>query len=279
MFLNFDENLRLHVKTREAAEKGTTPLLMLHGFTGCAEDWNSLAEGIPGKYRTAAADLPGHGETSSPGNPVYYQSDYLADEIKFICDSIDSGKVIVLGYSMGGRAALTFAAKYPERIGAMILESTSPGLKAPEDRKARKESDEALARLIEEKGIEEFTDRWADAPIFRTQRELPAEKLNAIRQLRLKNSITGLSNSLRGFSTGIMPELWSSLDKLQFPVLLISGEQDEKFTTINREMIKVLPNATHSIIKSGGHNTHLEKPEVFLNLVLEFLRKTGIQNK
>lgn len=271
-FLNFDENFSLHIKTKQTGEGADAPLLMLHGFTGCAEDWDGFAGRLPGNYKAAAADLPGHGMTSSPGDLVYYQSDSLAEEIKFICDSLNFDKAIVLGYSMGGRAALTFAAKYPERIRGLILESTSPGLKEAEERAARKENDEALARLIEEKGIGEFTDRWAEAPIFRTQRGLPAEVLNAIRTLRLKNSITGLSNSLRGFSTGIMPELWSSLEKLKFPILLISGELDEKFTAINREMKRALPDAEHVVIESAGHNTHLERPEVFLNLVLEFLR-------
>ena len=76
---------------------------------------------------------------------------------------------------------------------------------------------------------------------------------------------------LRGFSTGHMPDNWSRIKDIQSKTLLITGELDEKFTSLNKKAAQIFPNAHHKIIPESGHNTHLEKPEEFFILVQEFL--------
>ncbi len=68
-----------------------------------------------------------------------------------------------------------------------------------------------------------------------------------------------------------MISVWERLRLLQIPTLLITGEEDKKFTSINTEMVKLIPGAKHVVVENAGHNVHLEKPEVFVNLIKEFL--------
>ena len=78
--------------------------------------------------RLIQVSLLGHGRTDSPKSiRRYAMSQQLAD-LAEILDQLKLHKVNILGYSMGGRIALSFASRYPERVNKLILESTSPGL-------------------------------------------------------------------------------------------------------------------------------------------------------
>src|SRR5699024_9952333 len=94
----------------------------------------------------------------------------------------------LLGYSMGGRAALSFAMYYPEKIISLILESASPGLETEDARIERQQADESLAVKIEQDGIKAFVDFWENISLFVSQKNLPAIKKQKIRDERLSQS-------------------------------------------------------------------------------------------
>lgn len=265
--------MKLHREIFNETATKYPPVYLLHGFTGSAEDWRQTASGILIEYPVYAIDLPGHGKNASVDDITLYTADAIISSIKETLDFYKVKKLILCGYSMGGRAALSFATKHPEYISALILESTTAGIINYEDRQNRIKNDEKIASLITSESMEYFIDYWINIPLFESQKTLPYEKLEAVRKNKLLNNSIGLANSLKGFGTGSMPVLWDELKGLKFPVLLITGELDKKFTTISKEMVKLLPNGVHYIVPGSGHNVHLEKPEHFLNLTNEFLRK------
>jgi 2-succinyl-6-hydroxy-2,4-cyclohexadiene-1-carboxylate synthase len=64
-----------------------------------------------------------------------------------------------------------------------------------------------------------------------------------------------------------MPPLWEALPQLKMPVKLIVGERDSKFTAINQEMARLIPNAQVHIIADAGHAVHIEAPEIYQRLI------------
>ena len=97
----------------------------------------------------------------------------MANDLKCIFDKFSITKAHVLGYSMGGRLALTFANLYPQCVRSLILESTSPGLETEEERSERRKSDQQLAERILNDGIEAFVERWENITLFESQKRLP----------------------------------------------------------------------------------------------------------
>jgi pimeloyl-ACP methyl ester carboxylesterase len=61
------------------------------------------------------------------------------------------------------------------------------------------------------------------------------------------------------------------LRRLEMPVLLIVGEDDEACVPVHAFMGRTIPNATHHMLPGAGHLTNLEAPEAFNRLVGEFL--------
>lgn len=255
----------------EKLNMGKIPIIFLHGFTGSSNDWKFIFNNLPERFLPAAIDLIGHGKSSSPVELDCYTPLAISNHLNNILTKLGFEKVILCGYSMGGRAALNFAAQFPQKISALILESVSKGFSTEEEKNERLKNDFALADKIKHEGIENFINYWMNIPLFESLKNLPDEKYQSILKTKLNNSVTGLSNSLRGFSTGNMNIDLTNFNKYNIPVLLITGKLDEKFTNINKNLVKEFSNARHEIINNAGHNSHVEKEEEFILIVNKFL--------
>lgn len=259
--------ITLHVRTIGQGP----PLMLLHGFTGSLRSWEPFFPSWSRHYQLIAVDLIGHGESDAPEEAARYSMAHAAEDLAAVLDALGLPAAAVLGYSMGGRVALSFAMLKPERVSAVVLESSSPGLASPEERKARLRQDEALACRIEQEGIERFTAYWEDLPLFATLKEQPEEIQRRIRRIRLNQRPHGLANSLRGMGTGVQPSWWDRLDAFTKPALLIAGERDEKFMHIARRMNARMKNSTFIPVSGAGHMVHVEQSARFDTIVREYL--------
>jgi 2-succinyl-6-hydroxy-2,4-cyclohexadiene-1-carboxylate synthase len=246
-------------------------LVLIHGFTGSTENWAAHIQTFTHwGFHIIALDMLGHGRSSIPSDAQRYSIEHSQADIIAALQAlgVGPGEAILLGYSMGGRIALYTALSGFFR--ALILESATPGLSTEQEREQRRRCDEALASCIEQYGIEAFVDYWERRPLFVTQLALSLETRRALRQQRLKNDPLGLANSLRGVGTGAQPDLRNRLSTLQLPVLLITGAEDQKFTTLAEEMLPLLPQGRHVVVPGAGHTVHLEQPEAFASTVRNF---------
>ncbi|WP_018665344.1 2-succinyl-6-hydroxy-2,4-cyclohexadiene-1-carboxylate synthase [Heyndrickxia acidiproducens] len=257
-----------HVETAGTGD----PLLCLHGFTGSGKTWEGTAAMLQDDFRCIFVDIIGHGQSSKPADAGRYDIRKVAADLHAILEALGVKQVLLLGYSMGGRLALTFSVLYPQMVKKLVLESASPGLKTEEERAARRKQDEKLADRILSEGIEAFVAYWTEIPLFRSQKRLPAVVQEKIRSQRLKNDPAGLAGSLRGMGTGAQPSWWSRLGELRMPVMLASGEWDKKFCRIADEMSALLPNAEKMIFSQAGHAIHVEDPKKFGTIVKGFLK-------
>lgn len=260
------ELLELHP---EIPDPGALPLLLLHGFTGAAATWAELLPILATHRRVIALSLPGHGASDAPADPARYAASRAAADLVELMDRLRIPRAMVLGYSMGGRVALHLALAAPERVGALVLESASPGITDPGERDARRAADEALAEELELEGIEAFVDRWERLPLWASQCALPEEVRARLRAQRLASSAHGLAGSLRGLGAGATPPVHHRLEELRaVPTLLIAGALDVRYVALAREMRAALPRATLHVVEGAGHAVHLERPHEMARAVV-----------
>ena len=247
-----------------------TPVVMLHGFTGSSATWQSFINEWSSCFQIITVDLPGHGKTKTP---TLSSMDECLRDLNKLFQSLGLETFQLVGYSMGGRTALVYAMLYPEQVSSLILESASPGLEDAEERKLRRINDELLAGRIEQEGLQSFVDYWQDIPLFHSQKRLPAVVRGELRSERLNQTAEGLALSLRTMGTGNQSSLWSRLQNLDIPVLLLVGELDPKFVMTNKKMQSKLKYGNLIICEDAGHAIHVEKRETFGKIVIEFLNR------
>ncbi|CAB1128260.1 Putative 2-succinyl-6-hydroxy-2,4-cyclohexadiene-1-carboxylate synthase [Candidatus Hydrogenisulfobacillus filiaventi] len=251
------------------------PVLCLHGFTGSGTTWRGVWD-PSWPARCWAPDLWGHGASTVPADPARLSLEATAADLAALLDAGGLARVLVAGYSMGGRVALEFACRYPERVAGLLLESASPGIADPAERARRAAADDALADRIEREGMDWFTAFWEALPLFASHRRLPPEVQAALHRLRRSQSPAGLAQSLRGAGTGRQSSWWDALPTIQVPVVLVTGSLDPKFTAIARAMAARLPHVRHWQCAGAGHTPHLERPDCFRAALAALLAATRV---
>src|SRR5687767_7332142 len=116
------DGLHLHVVSSGSG----SPVILLHGFTGSTATWNSLRIALETRFTVHAVDLPGHGRSGVPAEAQRYRLERFATDLATVLDTLRLERAALLGYSLGGRAALRFALDFPGRVSALVLESISP---------------------------------------------------------------------------------------------------------------------------------------------------------
>jgi len=263
--------VRLHV----VREGQGTPVVALHGFTGACESLDGVAERLRDRHCVVRVDLVGHGASDAPRELAPYAIKACAAQLDALCDVLGIGAPHWLGYSMGGRAALAVAAFHPARVRSLVLVGASAGLVHDDERAARVRDDEALAASIERDGIAPFVERWMALPLFASQARLGAEALAAARAQRLRNRPHGLANSLRGMGSGAQPPLHDALERLAAPACFVAGAEDAKFRAIAAQLAAISPSGESSVIEAAGHAVHLDAPDAFAALALDFFARAG----
>lgn len=265
-------DLSINISYTPQAIKNKIPILFLHGFTGSSNDWEFIDGNLPDEYTPIFIDLIGHGKSSSPSDKEKYSEESQLKIINDLLTFLSIKEIILVGYSMGGRLALLFTINFPNRVKALVLESSSFGLENKIERKDRILSDVELAKKIENIGILNFIDYWMNIPLFDSMKSIDPTQLDELKKRKIsENNIIGLKNSLLGFSQGSMSYLGNSLKDIKIDVLIISGKLDKKYCRIAEELNSLIHASDIKIISDCGHNVHFEKPEDFLKFLNVFL--------
>lgn len=229
------------------------PIIALHGFTGTGGDFAPVAG--PGWQMP---DIVGHGSAPAPRTMEPYA---MSAEVARIGARVPAGAVVV-GYSMGGRLALSLAVERPDLAGLVLIGAT-PGIEDASERAERRRLDAARADRIEAIGVESFLEEWQRVPVIASQRRIARDVRAAMAARRRAHRPWGLANSLRGMGTGAMPSLWDRLGAVRCPTLLVTGEDDGRFSAIADAMARRMPSAERAVIAGAGHCAHLEQPAGF----------------
>ncbi len=261
------------INVHSSGEDDLPVIVFLHGFTGAVSTWINVMDHLAGRFKMIAIDLTGHGKTSIPDENNRYSMEEQLKDLEALFEALNLTNFILVGYSMGGRIALGYTINNPKRVRTLILESASPGLKTKEEREVRRNTDELLAKRIETEGIQHFVEFWENIPLFESQKKMSFAKRQKVRDERLSQDTIGLANSLRGIGTGSQPSYWEALQEVKIPVLLLTGEIDEKFVGISREMNEIFPEATTQTVKNVGHAIHVENPTLFATIVEEHVKE------
>jgi len=263
--------LGTQVRLRDTGPKDAPAVLMLHGFGASLETWEPWAQALSQEMRVLRLDLPGSGLSGLDAAGDYSDTRTLALLVALL-DQRQLGKVSMVGHSIGGRMAWTFAARHPERVNKLVLIApdgfASPGI-------AYGQRPEVPASM----GLMRYTlPRWMLRMSLEPAYADPAALSEALltRYYELMLAPQSRNALLARLQDTVLVDPVPLLQSIQAPTLLLWGEQDAMIPFANAaDYMHALPHATLVGFDRVGHLPHEEASARSLAPLQQFL----IENK
>ena len=261
-FLTLHPSMNLHYKHQGDGY----PLIILHGLFGMSDNWFSLGKQFGENFSTYLVDQRNHGR--SPHDKVFNYDVMAADLLDFMDEHfIESAHII--GHSMGGKTAMTFAVKFPHKVGKLVVVDIAPKYYRPHHQEilaalhaipvhelaSRKEAEEVITERISDVGTAQFLlkNLYArDEGGYDWRFNLPV----------ISENIESVGEALDEIYT---------FDK---PTLFLRGEKSNYIKDADIHQIeKHFPKSSVVTIEGAGHWINAEKPQLFYETVTGFLTK------
>jgi pimeloyl-ACP methyl ester carboxylesterase len=234
-------------------------VVLLHPFPFDRRLWDGLAGALAAQHRVIAVDARGFGESPLPG--PYAIAD-LADDVAGLLTELGLERATVLGMSMGGYAALAFAARHPGRLGALILADTRAAADSPEARAGRA----AAIDTIRSAGPDAYLAASLPRQLAPGASAALIAEVRAQAEARPDSLLAGVA-ALRD-----RPDRSAELGAIRCPTLVVCGEAEQIVPVAEmRGMADAIPGAKFVSIPGAGHLAHLEAPRPFEAAVSAFL--------
>jgi pimeloyl-ACP methyl ester carboxylesterase len=247
-------------------ETGQGPdVVILHGVFGSGDNWLSLARRLEHRYRVFLPDQRNHGKSFHSDDFGY---DLLADDLRQWMDRRNLDKIHLVGHSMGGKAAMRFAALHPSRLYSLTVVDIAPKAYAL-DHHAK------MLAAMQDLDLSACLSRGdLDAALRDDIPELSTRMFvlkNIERdehgRFRWRIALGPLSLSLSSIGKALPPH-----PPLDVPALLVRGQKSNYVTDEDwGTFLERFPNAEFQTVPGAGHWVHADAPDTLLPIVAQFL--------
>ena len=239
------------------------PLVCVHGYTSSADAFNGFARHFRDRFHIVALDVRGHGESPWSPDGAYTYRDQAGDLAAFV-DRLGFGQFILLGTSMGGIIAMTYAMEHAQRLRALVLNDIGP------------EVEQGSQRITTMVGgrPDEFASLDAAMAYRREMSPIVAARNAADQRELALGVLRSLPDGKWGWKMDpayirqrvergapVRPNLWPALAQLACPALVVWGTDSDVLSEAQaRRMIETLPKGKLLSIPGVGHAPSLVEP-------------------
>ncbi len=241
------------------------PLIILHGLFGSSDNWYTLAKTFAENFTVYLIDQRNHGQ--SPHSDEFNYK-LLADDLFEFVNDHGLEKVNIIGHSMGGKTAMNFAVKYPERVKKLIIVDIVPkGYPVHHDNilegllslnltnvSSRTEADELLGKHIPELDVRQFLLK----NLYRRSDGGFAWRPN----------LKAIESHIEEIGEGMQFD-----GQYNGPTLFIVGARSKYFKMGDENLLQQIFPAYKLVTLDSGHWVQAEKPKEFVEAVIPFLEK------
>jgi len=239
------------------------PVVLLHGYLETAEIWNSFAGKLAAEFRVICINLPGHGGSDVFGET--HTMEFMAEAVNGLLEELDTGRVFMVGHSMGGYSTLAFLDLFPEKLMGYCLFHSQPFADQP----AALEKRQREISLVNE-GKKDLIIQGNIEKMFATDNLEKFEK-EIIRSKEIASEILpgGFTAVLRGMMA--RPSRVTLMEEGRVPFLGILGEKDNYIPCDDiQSRVKLPADSKVVILKNSGHMGFVEEEEKALETVSRF---------
>jgi pimeloyl-ACP methyl ester carboxylesterase len=260
------------------------PLLLLHGFGNEAHLWDDYAPTVAPYYRVLALDLRGHGDSAWDPERRYEVATMVAD-LEALSSELGIERLVLVGFSMGGRVSTLFAGRHPERLAGLVLVDIGPEVDLRGALRIRQEVEEQRSPAFA--SVEEYAELLSrNYPAGRRDALLRMARFGLRRradgrfELKMDPSLRGGPESaVRASADAAEAERasvaaqWEALARVTCPTLVVRGAASDVFApdTADRMVEEVLRDGRLAVVPHAAHSVMTDNPEGFEAAVNAFV--------
>ncbi len=189
-----------------------------------------------------AIDLPGHGKS---------QMYEISDLMELIPENAH-----LIGYSMGGRIALSLLCNYSNYFKKSVICSAHLGYSSEEDKRIRLSQEESWINDLRVDGIQAFINKWYTSPLFH---DFP------IPSYRYRQSPDHLIEAIQKFSLAKQQNFWNSVPSISPLSTFLYGENDEAYLQTYKRLQNL--DANVHLIEKSAHAVHLQNAAACIKVI------------
>ena len=262
-FLNV-AGAELHV--RDTGPKAAPAVILLHGFGASLQTWEDWARELQSDHRVIRYDMPGFGLTGADPSGDYTDARNVAILLALM-DQLGVARASIVGNSMGGRIAWTFAALHPERVDKLVLVSPD-GFASREMEYGAAPKVPLLMRALPYV-LPSFMLRASLAPAYANAAVMTPALFRRYRDMMLAPGVRRAI--VQRMSQQVLVDPVPLLKRIEAPTLLMWGEMDRMIPFANStDYLRALPHATLAALPGVGHLPQEEAPAT-VGILREFL--------
>ncbi len=254
--------------------RGKQPMLLLHGGGQTAHSWDFFSLCMRDEYHVYALDQRGHGDSEwSPGSD--YSNEAHQRDIEGFVEALKLDNFIIIGLSMGGNNAYTYAAKHWKKLAGLVILDVGPQAMSS----GRRNIQAFMSAPAEEDSIEAYVERAVKFNPRRPPAMLRRSLVHNLRQLpngkwtwkydrrRFENRSAGLRNSPEEIE-----QRWNYIRSIRCPTLIVRGAETDIFPEDTaKRMQELIPGSKFVTVSKAGHTVMGDNPPEFEARVREFL--------
>lgn len=271
--------LRIHYIEHPGAG---TPVVLIHGLPGTAEDWEDVTPLLAG-HRTIAIDRPGFGYSTGG----YVPFDRQLEAIHELLEKLNVEQPILVGHSYGGTISLGYAERYPDDVSGLVLvDAAAAGQKIDTFGKLqahvvkflqlpviRQVANATFGQLLITVSVNQ-----ADAEAFHPLPVVAAHRRRVLEINMTHGNLEAWSGEILA-STGVIDRIDRGLGAIRTPAVVIQGEEDELVNPSHgRKLAAMLPHA-RLVMVYGGHMQPYDHPATIAAAVRSVSAEAAAENR
>jgi pimeloyl-ACP methyl ester carboxylesterase len=268
--------LRLHYLDWGSAERPV--LVFLHGGCLTAHTWDLVCLALRKEFHCLAVDLRGHGDSEwSP--TVDYGPDAHSRDIRGLVDQLALDKPVLVGHSLGGLSAMTYAAEAQDQVGGIVMVDVGPEVQPRAVRRVA----EFVTGDAEHASVEDFVNRACAFNPGRDPRLLRYSLRHNLRQLpdgawTWKYDRRKLTPEYFAEVTRKLGQLRDAAACVTCPVLVVRGGKSDALSDAQAaRFAAAFPNGRWAKVKEAGHTVQGDNPRGLAEALSDFLSEIGRQ--
>jgi pimeloyl-ACP methyl ester carboxylesterase len=250
-----------------------TAILLVHGHPFDRSMWRPQAERLARDgHRVITPDLRGYGESEViPGKTGL---DVFAHDLIGLADHLGLRHFVLGGLSMGGQIVMQTVRDHPDRVSALLLADTFPGLDTLEARQARIGTADRITREGMAGYAAELLPKMISPETVRTRPDVAEHVSRMMRDAPPE----GAAAALRGRAE--RPDYTEGLTKIAVPALVVVGSEDEFTPVPDAELMhRLIPGSALAVIDGTGHLPNLEREAEFDDAFGDFLKALDAEER